>query len=188
MYPEQDEFFTMLYHKYFNQIKIYAWGLLSDPHRAEDVAQDTFYTAMEKIEDVMDAEEPIQWLKKTAKNKIHNEWRTRQRYLKRFLSLDAPEVPEVVSPVSVELTIIEREEDETRVPITATIRQVLTQEEVTLLKRIALEHVSHLEAAQELEISLWACQKRMQRIRGKLEKRFKARGQFIGRDRRCPRC
>lgn len=172
MLPEQDEFFTALYRKYFNQVKIYALGLISDPHRAEEIAQDTFHTAMEKIGDVMDAEEPIKWLKKTAKYKIQNERRTQQRYLNRFLSLDAPEAPEVASPASVELTVIAQEEEETRVSITETVQQTLTQEEVALLRRVALEHATLLEVAQELGINLWTCQKRIQRIRGKLSEKF----------------
>lgn len=86
MRPDQEEFFTVLYREYFNQIKIYAMAHISDPHRAEEIAQDTFHTAVEKIDTLMKADEPIRWLKRTAKNKIRNEQRTRQRYLKRYLS------------------------------------------------------------------------------------------------------
>ena len=134
MRPDQEEFFTVLYREYFNQIKIYAMAHISDPHRAEEIAQDTFHTAVEKIDTLMKADEPIRWLKRTAKNKIRNEQRTRQRYLKRYLSLDAPEI--------------------------------------TMLKRIAIERACYSDVAQELGISLWACQKRMQRIRQKLSEEF----------------
>lgn len=169
--PKQEDFFTDLYRKYFNQIKMYALCLISDPYRAEEIAQDTFHTAMEKIDDVMAADEPIRWLKITAKNKVRNEQRTRQRYLKRFLSLDSTEMPEIASPVSVEQTVLEHEE-QGRVPILETVRQTLTSEEVTLLRQVVLERKSHMEVAQEHGISLWACQKRIQRIRGKLGEKF----------------
>lgn len=106
MRPDQEEFFTVLYREYFNQIKLYAMAHISDPHRAEEIAQDTFHTAVEKIDTLMKADEPIRWLKRTAKNKIRNEQRTRQRYLKRYLSLDAPETPAVSSAGSVEDAII----------------------------------------------------------------------------------
>ena len=79
MRPDQEEFFTVLYREYFNQIKLYAMAHISDPHRAEEIAQDTFHTAVEKIDTLMKADEPIRWLKRTAKNKIRNEQRTRQR-------------------------------------------------------------------------------------------------------------
>ena len=78
MRPDQEEFFTVLYREYFNQIKLYAMAHISDPHRAEEIAQDTFHTAVEKIDTLMKADEPIRWLKRTAKNKIRNEQRTRQ--------------------------------------------------------------------------------------------------------------
>ena len=110
MRPDQEEFFTVLYREYFNQIKLYAMAHISDPHRAEEIAQDTFHTAVEKIDTLMKADEPIRWLKRTAKNKIRNEQRTRQRYLKRYLSLDAPETPAVSSAGSVEDAIIEQED------------------------------------------------------------------------------
>lgn len=50
MRPDQEEFFTVLYREYFNQIKLYAMAHISDPHRAEEIAQDTFHTAVEKID------------------------------------------------------------------------------------------------------------------------------------------
>ena len=137
--PDQEEFFTVLYREYFNQIKLYAMAHISDPHRAEEIAQDTFHTAVEKIDTLMKADEPIRWLKRTAKNKIRNEQRTRQRYLKRYLSLDAPETPAVSSAGSVEDAIIEQEDKQQRASVEETIRQTLTPTEITMLKRIAIE-------------------------------------------------
>lgn len=172
MRPDQEEFFTVLYREYFNQIKLYAMAHISDPHRAEEIAQDTFHTAVDKIDTLMKADEPIRWLKRTAKNKIRNEQRTRQRYLKRYLSLDAPETPAVSSAGSVEDAIIEQEDKQQRASVEETIRQTLTPTEITMLKRIAIERACYSDVAQELGISLWACQKRMQRIRQKLSEEF----------------
>ena len=144
MRPDQEEFFTVLYREYFNQIKLYAMAHISDPHRAEEIAQDTFHTAVEKIDTLMKADEPIRWLKRTAKNKIRNEQRTRQRYLKRYLSLDAPETPAVSSAGSVEDAIIEQEDKQQRASVEETIRQTLTPTEITMLKRIAIERACRL--------------------------------------------
>lgn len=170
--PDQDEFFTSLYREYFNQIKLYALSFVSDSYRAEEIAQDTFHTAMEKIDDLIKADEPIRWLKRTAKNKMRNEQRTRQRYLKRYLSLDNPDTPEAPSADSVEDTVLEEDDRRQKVSVAETIQQTLTPTEITILKRIALEHAHYSEVAQELGISLWDCQKRMQRIRHKLEEKF----------------
>lgn len=181
MHPDQDEFFTSLYRQYFNQIKLYALGFVPDPRHAEEIAQDTFYTALGKIDELMGAEEPIRWLKKTAKNKICNAQRIRQRYLNRFLSLNDEDTPEAGFQESVEDIVIKQEENTQRAPIRQTIRQTLTPEEFTLLKRIVFEHARYLEVAQELGISLWTCQKRMQRIRNKLGEKlpeYKKRNNF----------
>lgn len=174
MRPDQDEFFTSLYREYFNQIKLYALGYLSDPNRAEEIAQDTFHTAMEKIDALMQMDMPIKWLKVTAKNKVRNDQKTRQRYLKRYLSLEDPATPEPLSADTTEAAVIERDEALRRVPVEETIQKILSPEEMTILKRAVLEHARYAEIAQELGISLWDCQKRMQRIRIKLKKQFSA--------------
>ena len=52
------------------------------------------------------------------------------------------------------------------------VTATLTQEEFYLLRRIVFESASHLEVAEELGISVWASQKRLERIRKKLEQAF----------------
>ncbi|WP_191396668.1 RNA polymerase sigma factor [Flavonifractor sp. An306] len=168
MRPDQDVFFTMLYRNYFNQIKLYVLSYVSDINRAEEIAQDTFHTAMDKIDDLMKADEPIRWLKRTAKNKVSNEQRTRQRYLKRYLSIDDPLAPVLVSAISLEDEVIERDEKVREGSIEKRIQNTLSHEELSLLKSIVLEQKPYIEVSKELGISIWACQKRMQRIRKKL--------------------
>lgn len=172
MLPYQDEFFTSLYQQYFNQVKLYVLRFVSDPYRAEEIAQDTFNTAMMKIGDVMDAELPIKWLKKTAKYKAQNERRTHQRDLKRYLSLSDPETPEPVSTAHVENTVVEQMDRCGGVSVEDVIQQMLTPTEITILKRYVIDRARYAEVADELGISLWDCQKRMQRIRKKLSEKY----------------
>ena len=54
-----------------------------------------------------------------------------------------------------------------------TIRQVLTEEEWTLLRRITLEKASYKTVSEELGLTVWTCQKRVQRIREKLRQELK---------------
>lgn len=171
MHPEQDEIFTQIYKKYFNQIKLYIMSSVSDPHLAEEIAQDTFHTAMMKMDEVM-AVEPIAWLKKTAKYKTLNEQRKRMRYLKLFLSLDDPVASQVVTESRVEDVIITEEERHQHEPLAKQIHDALTPDERILLQRAILDRVPYLQVAEELEISLWNCQKRVQRLRKKLKKKF----------------
>ena len=48
------------------------------------------------------------------------------------------------------------------------VERVLTPEEYQLLKRLVFDRASHLEVAQEFGISVYASQKRLERIREKL--------------------
>lgn len=49
---------------------------------------------------------------------------------------------------------------------------ILTPEEAALWKRLMMDGATHLETAEELGISVWASQKRLERIRKKLQQRF----------------
>ena len=48
------------------------------------------------------------------------------------------------------------------------IRATLTDDEFYVLKRYTFDNASHMEIANELGISVWASQKRLERIRKKL--------------------
>ena len=50
----------------------------------------------------------------------------------------------------------------------------MKEEEQQLLRKIAWEEKSYETAAEELGLSLWACQKRMQRLRRKIRKALEA--------------
>ena len=48
------------------------------------------------------------------------------------------------------------------------IQKVLTEEEWQLLRRVTLERASYKTVSKELGLTVWTCQKRVQRIREKL--------------------
>ena len=170
MHPEQDEAFTMLYRKHFNQIKLYIMSLIPDPHLAEELAQDTFHTALLKIDDLMSVDPPIAWLKKTAKYKVRNAQRQRMRDLKRFLSLGEPSVLPVSAKWSAEDQVIETEELRHQEDMISQMLDALSPEERHLFQRAILGQVPYGQLAEELGITLWTCQKRVQRLRSKLRK------------------
>ena len=51
---------------------------------------------------------------------------------------------------------------------------LLSEEDFRLLKCIALDRYSYLEAAEEFHISVEACRKRLQRIKQKMRKKLDA--------------
>ena len=97
------------------------------------------------------------WLKVTAKNVALNMMARAHREQKLFISMC--EVPESAVAGTGEL------------PVSAELlfQNMMTEDEIHLLKRIVLEKATYLELAKELNISVWACQKRMQRLLKKLK-------------------
>ena len=73
-----------------------------------------------------------------------------------------------------ESTAAEAEE----LPVSAELlfQNMMTEDESHLLKRIVLDKATYLELSKELGISVWACQKRMQRLLKKLKSALEDRG------------
>lgn len=107
----------------------------------------------------------------TAKYKAWESERKRQRDLRRFLSWDT-DISDGSFPDREGETAVCETED---VPAMEKIKQALTAEEYQLLTRFVLEKANHLELAREFGISVYASQKRLQRIREKLYRFFPER-------------
>ena len=105
------------------------------------------------------------------KNKVRDSERAHRRYIRRFLSLDTEISAELVpaNGLAVEL------DESDNVVLMEKIEQLLTPDEYRLLKRLILDKASHLETAQEFGITVYASQKRLERIREKLYKEYPER-------------
>lgn len=85
------------------------------------------------------------------------------------------EVPERwVSALDERIEKIEASEEERRNDLQKLLEHTLKEEEQQLLQKIVWEEKSYETAAEELGLSLWACQKRMQRLRRKIRKALEA--------------
>ena len=169
MVPEQELFFEQLYRNLFPELKIYAMRSLRNDAQAEEVVQDTFHEALQKIDVLMCHENPEAWLVLTLRNKIRNYRRSVGKDCERILSLDVGVIEELgwedatIEAVLDKLTVQDTERQ---------MRQALTAEEQYLLRRLVFEEATHREITHELGISVWTSQKRLERIRDKLEKEF----------------
>ncbi len=160
MPPEHDISFEALYRANYPKLMLYATSKLKDPGQAEEIVQDTFYTAWKDRETLLQHEAPEAYLMTTLKYKIKEFWRARQRYRRLFLSLDSGLQDESAAsggsmPASTN-SLIEL------------IKSTLSPEEWHLLRRRTFEGASHLELARELGVTVWTSQKRLERIRKKL--------------------
>lgn len=163
---DKEKFIETLFREEYQKLLLYAKAVTADPERSEDIVQDTFHEALRKREALLHHENPQGWLMQTLKYKIQSSNRARERYLHRFLSLQEDQ-----GTWDRELQRLE-EEPENEQSILRRIREALTPEEYSLLKALVLEQRSHLQVAREWNISVWTSQKRLERIREKLEKEF----------------
>jgi len=87
----------MLLSRYERPVYLFVLGLLRDPHRAEDVLQETFYTALTRLDGV-DREHFRGWLFTVAYHQAMLE-RRRQALHKRFGS-GGPDIEELPCPAN----------------------------------------------------------------------------------------
>lgn len=170
MRPDQDQLIEQLYQQYFDDLILYAIASLKNESRAQDIVQDAFHEAILRADVLMQHDNPKGWLMLTVKHKIKEYQRELQRYMKYFISLDkdlfiepGKEDPRLEQPLQGE---------EEKLPTLKEIETTLTPEEFYLLKRLTIDQASHLEVAKELGISIYASQKRLERIRKKLRAHF----------------
>jgi RNA polymerase sigma factor (sigma-70 family) len=148
-----------LYKEMYYPLSAYARSALNDRSLAEEAVQDTFRIACAKADSFLSSPNPKGWLLNTLKNVISNAIRSRA-YLNSI----------VVSSLDFDENVIS---GEAVAPDVDFIYSDLTDnEDYKLLKKIALNDYSMLEAAQELGISVEACKKRVQRAKKKLKKRL----------------
>lgn len=166
MLPAQDAFIEKIYHESFTQLWIYAKAALGNPEQAQEVVQDTFHEAVRHIDILMTHGNPKGWLMDTLKKKIMHAHRSTNRYTLHFISLDSD--IEFSDPV-----LASEDPDPSNVHDTLKgIRQVLSDDEWNLIRKIALEKQPYKNVAEELGITVWTCQKRVERIRKKLKQYF----------------
>lgn len=164
MLPGQNEFLEQLYFAHYKKLLLYALSVRQDENLASELVQDSFHEAVIHIDILMSHENPGGWLMQTLKYKMKENDRARQRDAKYLLSLDS-QLP--VEPGAEDQRLENTLEEEKPSPLHL-IRETLTPEEYQHLKRLVLDRATHAEVAEELNITVYASQKRLQRIREKL--------------------
>lgn len=168
MLPNQEVFFNQLYQENFWKLRRYALTCLNE-NQAEEIVQDTFLEATKKIDILVAHENPGGWLMDTLKNKIRNCQRKNQKELMLLVSLDPETILQIAAPRSTEDIV---EQNESLSATSQIIKDSLSPDDLHILKRIIFDNASHKEVSDELQISVWASQKRLERIRVKLSKLF----------------
>lgn len=156
---DQEQVIEELYIDMYYLLSAYAQSALNDRPLAEEAVQDTFRIACAKADDLLTCANPKGWLVNTLKYVIRNMIRSRARLNNLIISsIDFDENTIIDSTKSVY--------DEN---IDLLYADLVNSEDYKLLKKIALEKYTMLEAAAELGISVEACKKRVQRAKKKLQ-------------------
>ena len=146
-----------LYRRMFHTLYAYALRGMSDPSLAEEAVQDTFRVACEREDKLFASDNPEGWLMNVLKNVIRSTRRERARLAETVLEV----LDENGGAADVELDLDTLYGD------------LSDSEDFRLLKRIALDRCTILEAAEELGIPLETSKKRVQRPRKRLQKRLR---------------
>lgn len=152
---DQSVLIEQLYREMYHPLFTYARNALNDVSFAEEAVQDTFRIACAKVTALEASPNPKGWLLNVLKNVIRNMRRQQIQITK--LAMEAMMHDSTAAPEGTEHAVDLMYSD------------VIPREEFLLLKRIALERLTMLELSQELNISVEACKKRVQRARNKMK-------------------
>lgn len=152
----QQWFIEKLYKEMYYSLSTYALSALNDRSLAEEAVQDTFRIACAKVDNFQASANPKGWLFNTLKYVIKNMIRSRA-HLNNM----------IVSSFDFDENSYVKDLDTSNIDLLYS--DIVDSPEYKLLKRIALDKYTMLEAAQELGISLEACKKRVKRAKKKLK-------------------
>lgn len=159
--PKQDHEITRLYYEMHQMLFSYANNALKDRSLAEEAVQDTFRIACSKPDVLLTSPNPKGWLTITLKYVIENIRRSRARWTKFAARL--------ITMAEANTDLIFTLPDEESIALEAICTKVLDAEEFRLLKRVVQDKLTMAEAAQEFNINVEACKKRIQRAKMKLK-------------------
>lgn len=159
MTAEQNEIIECLYRAHYKRLLAIAYKHSHNWEVAHELVQETFAVACAKIELLATHDNQVGWLVQTVKYIAYNDGRKRAQYAKLFLSLD-----------SLFAGMEPSKEDELHYE--RMLEGTFSKEDLHLIRRIVIEKATYKDVAEELNIGVWAAQKRMQRLLKRLKKEF----------------
>jgi RNA polymerase sigma factor (sigma-70 family) len=152
---KEKEFIENLYFEMFPLLFSVARSHIRNLHRAEELAQEVFQIALERIDAIMLSPNPEGWLQNTLKNIILHELRARKQLAEMLVEIE---------------TLTENELSGSQNNLLLEVQSVLTQEEWDILKRIYIEGYTVTELANNMGLKYDTCRKRINTILSKARK------------------
>ena len=158
---KQEKAIEQIYKEMYIPLCSYAMSTFRNRQLAEDAVQDTFRIACTKAESFLASCNQRGWLVNTLKYVIRNTRRSQSRMNALMLSVDVIMTANV--PVFYE---------DTDLTFRITYSKLLGEQDFELPEMVIIYKYTLLEAAQELNITVEACKKRVQRAKKKLRGLF----------------
>ena len=159
MKPEEKELIDRLYFEMYDSLVGYANSYLNDQHRAEELTQEVFVSAVQKPEALINSPNPKGWLYKTMWNMVQNNSRVTLRQMKLiadYLSVNGKEVTVSIDQPDLKLKY----------------GKLAETEEFKLIYDMAVLGKSQQEMAVERGITVVNCKKRAERAKKFLRRKL----------------
>lgn len=160
--------FDEIYVRNWGKLIRYAISQVQRKYIAEELVQDTFHDAYAKFNQLIKHDNIDGWLMQTLKYKIRNYRRARQReekYVEEWHDIID------MKHTSDEFTnnLIARNEVAL---IYKFVYSNFNKDDLFLFRRMIIEGANHKEVSEELGITVWTSQKRLERIRKRIKEKF----------------
>ncbi len=150
MKPEEKELIDRLYFEMYDSLVGYANSCLYDQHRAQELTQEVFVSALRKPEALLSCPNPKGWLYKTMRNMIQNNGRTTAHQIKL--------IADYLAANGAEITVSIDQPD-----LKLKYGGLAETEAFKLIYDMAVLGKTHEEMAAERGISVTTCRKRAER-------------------------
>ena len=165
-----DSAFKILVEKYEKNVHALAWRKIGDFHYAEEITQDTFLRAYQKLPTLRNPSRFLKWLYAIA-NRLCLKWLRKQKSAKLLQSLEDTPMEEVVKSDCERYVLEQRETEATehRFEIVKELLEKLSESERTVITLYYLREMTTREIGEFLGVSVEAIKTRLHRARKRLK-------------------
>lgn len=153
-----------LYREMRGKLLAYAYSVLKDNGQAEEAVQDTFRIACGKMDDFLGSDNPRGWLMLALKNVLRNMKKERAKLSMLVVISTSLDEGALTQGTGNRADRVENHLVDTF------YSGLIPEEDYRLLKCVAVEKYTMLEAAEEFGLNVEQCKKRVQRAKVKLKK------------------
>jgi RNA polymerase sigma factor (sigma-70 family) len=163
--------FTTLVQKYQKSVHALAWRKIGDFHHAEEITQDTFLRAYQKLSTLKNPSQFLRWLYVIANRLCLNWLRKQRKHEKRLQSLEDTPMKEVAKSDYARYISEQRETEATeqRFEIVEKLLDKLPEGERTVMVLYYLGEMTTAEVGKFLGVSVETIRTRLHRARKRLQ-------------------